>query len=487
MATARQRDLNAAPARFPVLPMTPHHPDHAEQLDLSGPIAHRLRLRQLQATQIPRHSLSERGLPGDLAYQLIHDHLMLDGNARLNLATFVGTWMEPEARRLMEECADKNIIDKDEYPQTAELEERCLRILADLWHAPDPGEAVGTSTTGSSEGCMLGGLVLKWRWRQRRQAAGLDAGRPNLVMGANTQICWDKFCTYFDVEPRLVPLEAGRLHLTAEEAVRRCDEHTIGVVGIVGSTFDGSYEPIDGIARALDDLQERSGLDIPIHVDGASGGFVAPFNAPEWAWDFRLPRVVSINTSGHKYGGVLPGVGWVLWRSGAVLPEELRFNVNYLGGTMPTIGMNFSRPGAQVVAQYFNFLHLGREGYRQRMANLEAIACHLADHLAAMEPLRLVSHPRGQLPVFAVELDPGVTTWSVFHLSALLRSRGWQVPAYTLPANQEERSVLRIVVRAGFSRDMADQLLADMQRNLDWLATARSPLPPAADEPTFRH
>ena len=467
--------------------MAPHPPARSEQLNLDSQIGHRLQLRQLDAPQIPRHRLCEQGLPGDLAYQLVHDHLMLDGNARLNLATFVGTWMEPEARRLMEECADKNMIDKDEYPQTAELEERCLRILADLWHAPDPAAAVGTSTTGSSEGCMLGGLVLKWRWRQRRLAAGLEASRPNLVMGANTQICWDKFCAYFDVEPRLVPLEAGRLQLNAAEAIQRCDANTIGVVGIVGSTFDGSYEPIDAFSSALDALQERTGLNIEIHVDAASGGFVAPFNSPDWAWDFRLPRVVSINTSGHKYGGVLPGVGWVLWRNGEVLPQELRFNVNYLGGEMPTIGMNFSRPGAQVVGQYFNFLHLGREGYCQRMASLEAIACHMADNLAAMAPLQLVSHPRGQLPVFALELDPAITTWTVFHLSDLLRSRGWQVPAYTLPANQEHRAVLRIVVRAGFSHDMADQLLADIERNLAWLSTVAAPLPPAPSDGNFRH
>ena len=222
-------------------------------------------------------------------------------------------------------------------------------------------------------------------------------------------------------------------------------------------------------------------------MDAASGGFVAPFNSPDWAWDFRLPRVVSINTSGHKYGGVLPGVGWVLWRNGEVLPQELRFNVNYLGGEMPTIGMNFSRPGAQVVGQYFNFLHLGREGYCQRMASLEAIACHMADNLAAMAPLQLVSHPRGQLPVFALELDPAITTWTVFHLSDLLRSRGWQVPAYTLPANQEHRAVLRIVVRAGFSHDMADQLLADIERNLAWLSTVAAPLPPAPSDGNFRH
>jgi glutamate decarboxylase len=439
-------------------------------------------------TEVPRDRLADRGLNANLAYQVIHDHLMLDGNARLNLATFVGTWMEPEARRLMEECADKNMIDKDEYPQTAELEERCLRILAELWHAEDPAKAIGTSTTGSSEGCMLGGMVLKWHWRQKRQAAGLDDRRPNLVMGTNTQICWDKFCAYFDVEPRMVPITTTRLHLTGEEAVALCDENTIGVVGILGSTFDGSYEPIASIQHCLDELQERTGLDIPIHVDAASGGFVAPFNSPDLLWDFRLARVKSINTSGHKYGGVLPGVGWVLWREQSALPEELRFNVNYLGGEMPTIGMNFSRPGAQVVGQYFNFLHLGRNGYAHRMAVLEAIACHLADGIAAMPQFRLVSHPMGQLPVFAVELDQAVTGWTVFQLSDKLRERGWLIPAYTMPANCEQMAVLRFVVRAGFSRDMAEQLLSDIQRSVQWFESLSGPMPQAqVAEQLFHH
>ena len=439
-------------------------------------------------TEVPRDRLADRGLNANLAYQVIHDHLMLDGNARLNLATFVGTWMEPEARRLMEECADKNMIDKDEYPQTAELEERCLRILAELWHAEDPAKAIGTSTTGSSEGCMLGGMVLKWHWRQKRQAAGLDDRRPNLVMGTNTQICWDKFCAYFDVEPRMVPITTTRLHLTGEEAVALCDENTIGVVGILGSTFDGSYEPIASIQHCLDELQERTGLDIPIHVDAASGGFVAPFNSPDLLWDFRLARVKSINTSGHKYGGVLPGVGWVLWREQSALPEELRFNVNYLGGEMPTIGMNFSRPGAQVVGQYFNFLHLGRTGYTHRMATLEAIACRLADGIAAMPQFRLVSHPMGQLPVFAVELDQAVTDWTVFQLSDKLRERGWLIPAYTMPADCEQMAVLRFVIRAGFSRDMAEQLLTDIQRSVQWFESLSGPMPqPQTPEQHFHH
>ncbi len=445
-------------------------------LGMNAGLSARLSAANLPA-EIPRDRLASQGLGPEMAYALIHDHLMLDGNARLNLATFVGTWMEPQARRLMEECADKNIIDKDEYPETAELEERCLRILADLWNAPNPEDAVGTSTTGSSEGCMLGGLVLKRRWRDRRRAAGLSTERPNLVMGSNTQVCWHKFCTYFDVEAREVPITPERLQLGAEQAVAACDENTIGVIGILGSTFDGSYEPIEAIHHALDDLQARSGLDIPMHIDAASGGFVAPFNSPDLPWDFRLPRVQSINASGHKYGGVLPGVGWVLWRDGAALPQELRFNVNYLGGEMPTIGMNFSRPGAQVVGQYFNFLQLGREGYAKRMATLEAIACHLADGLAARPPLRLVSHPLGQLPVFAVALDPSANHWDLFQLSDKLRERGWLVPAYTLPADCQQLTVLRFVVRAGFSRDMADQLLEDIERAVEWFQSLTTPMP----------
>ncbi|MCP9774282.1 glutamate decarboxylase [Cyanobium sp. WAJ14-Wanaka] len=448
----------------------------SDVLGLNAGLSTRLTADQLPA-EIPRDRLGSKGLGPDMAYEVIHDHLMLDGNARLNLATFVGTWMEPQARQLMEECADKNIIDKDEYPETAELEERCLRILADLWHAPNPADSVGTSTTGSSEGCMLGGLVLKWRWRQRRQAAGLSTERPNLVMGSNTQVCWHKFCTYFDVEAREVPITPQRLQLGAPEAVAACDENTIGVVGILGSTFDGSYEPIEAIHRALDDLQASRGLDILMHIDAASGGFVAPFNSPELRWDFQLPRVQSINSSGHKYGGVLPGVGWVLWRDGSALPEELRFNVNYLGGEMPTIGMNFSRPGAQIVGQYFNFLNLGWEGYARRMASLEAIACHLADGLAALAPLKLVSHPLGQLPVFALAVDPAVTKWDVFQLSDKLRERGWLVPAYTMPADCMQMEVLRFVVRAGFSRDMADQLLEDVERSVEWFEGLPSAMP----------
>jgi glutamate decarboxylase len=407
----------------------------------------------------PRTRLAEEPVAPDVAYQLIHDELLLDGSARLNLATFVTTWMEPQARQLMAECVDKNMIDKDEYPQTAELERRCVAILADLWHAPAPGEATGCSTTGSSEACMLAGMALKRRWAARVQD---PTRRPNLVMGANVQVCWEKFCRYWDVEPRIVPMSGDRFHLEAEQAVEQCDENTIGVVAILGSTFDGSYEPVADIAAALDKLAVSGGPDVPIHVDGASGAMIAPFLDTDLIWDFRLPRVASVNTSGHKYGLVYPGVGWVLWRDADALPQELIFNVNYLGGNMPTFALNFSRPGSEVIAQYYTFFRLGRAGFRAVQQAARDVAMFLSGELASMKEFRLLS--RGdELPVFAFTTSEQVSGWDVFALSRALRERGWQVPAYTFPADREDLSVLRVVCRNGFSLDLAENLLNDVR------------------------
>ena len=311
---------------------------------------------------IPKDELPAEGMDPRVAYRLLHDELMLDGNSRQNLATFVTTFMDEEADRLMAETLDKNMIDKDEYPQTAAIEGRCVKILSNLWNSPSHEQATGTSTTGSSEAVMLGGLALKWRWRQRREAAGLSTDKPNLVMGINVQVVWEKFCRYWDVEPRYAPIEEGRLQLNAEEALKLVDENTIGVVAILGSTFDGSYEPVKEIADALDALAASGGPDVPVHVDAASGGFVAPFIDPDLEWDFRVPRVRSINSSGHKYGLVYPGVGWVIWRTPEDLPEDLVFHVNYLGGDMPTFALNFSRPGGQVIAPVLQLHPAGPRG-----------------------------------------------------------------------------------------------------------------------------
>jgi glutamate decarboxylase len=442
-----------------------------------------------QSCEIPRYKLPEHGVLPRTALQIVRDELILDGNARLNLATFVTTWMEPEAELLMAETSAKNMIDKDEYPQTAELERRCVNIISHLWNAPPGSKATGCSTTGSSEACMLGGMALLWRWRARRAAGKLDASRPNLVMGSNVQVCWEKFCRYWQVEPRYVPMVPGRLHLGPDEAAAKCDENTIGVVAIMGSTMDGSYEPVQAISQALDRLQAERGIDIPVHVDAASGGFVAPFLHQDLEWDFRVPRVASINASGHKYGLVYPGVGWVIWRSPGDLPDDLVFNVNYLGGEMPTFALNFSRPGAQVAAQYYNFVRLGWEGYRHVQQTCQDIARYLAGEIAKLGPFELLTDG-SDLPVFAFRLRDDVTAYSVFDLSERLRQRGWQVPAYTFPADLTDVAVMRIVIRNGFSMDLANLLLDDIRAHLQILEHHPQTQPPPeiqAKRESFRH
>ncbi len=443
-------------------------------------------LFMLESAQVSCHRLAEQQLPPDVAYQVIHDELMLDGNARLNVATFVTTWMEPQAEKLMAECYDKNMIDKDEYPQTAEIEMRCVNMLSGLWHAPAVDEATGCSTTGSSEAAMLGGLALKRRWQKRRAAEGKPADKPNIVMGINVQVCWEKFANYWDVEMRLVPMEGDRLHLSAEEAVKLCDENTIGVVAILGSTFDGSYEPVEEICAALDSFEEKTGISVPVHVDGASGAFVAPFLDPDLVRDFRLQRVASINASGHKYGLVYPGVGWVIWRDAEALPEDLIFWVNYLGDNMPTFALNFSRPGAQVAAQYYNFLRLGFDGYRKVQGFAREVATRLSAAIGDLGPFELITKG-DELPVFAFKLQDQIENYTVFDVSNALRERGWQVPAYTFPKNREDLEALRVVVRRGFTHDLADLLVGDLERQLPRLEKQQAPVHDRTAAASFHH
>jgi glutamate decarboxylase len=400
-------------------------------------------------------------------YRHIHDQLMLDGSSRLNLATFVTTWMEPEAERLMAETFDKNMIDKDEYPQTAEIERRCVNIVAALFHAPGDGDAVGVSTIGSSEAVMLGGLAMKWRWRALREAAGKPTDKPNMVMGSNVQVVWEKFCRYWDVEPRYVPITEERYVVDPDEVMERVDENTIGVVPILGTTYTGEFEPIKLIHDRVVAFNEENGLDIPIHVDAASGGFVAPFIHPELEWDFRLPQVKSINVSGHKYGLTYPGIGFVIWRSADDLPDDLVFHVNYLGGDMPTFTLNFSRPGNQIIGQYYNFLRLGRAGYTSIMETLRDVALYVSGELRDMGPFEILSDGSA-IPVLSFKLKDS-SKYTVFDISDKLRGGGWQVPAYTLPDNATDTAILRIVVREGLDRDLADSLIESIQAACDHL------------------
>lgn len=419
---------------------------------------------------IPKYKLSSGEQDPRSIYSVIHDELMLDGNSRQNLATFCQTWMEPEVHQLMDECIDKNMVDKDEYPQTAEIESRCVNILAHLWNSPESHNAIGCSTTGSSEAAMLGGMALKRKWEAKRKAAGKPFDKPNLITGP-VQICWHKFTRYWDVEHREIPMDKGRLLMTPEEVLSRCDENTIGVVPTLGVTFTGEYEPVQAVAKALDQFEKKTGIDIPIHVDGASGGFLAPFCAPDLVWDFRLPRVKSINSSGHKFGLSPLGVGWIIWREEKDLPEELVFWENYLGGNMRDIALNFSRPGGQVVCQYYNFLRLGKEGYRKVHTACYETAQYLAEKISAFGLFDVIYNgemTRG-IPALSWKIKEGVNPrFSLYDLADRLRTRGWQVPAYSLPANCEEVVIQRILVRHGVSRDLAMLLMDDMKRAIDY-------------------
>lgn len=441
----------------------------------------------LSGQVLPKYRMPETPSPSQVVYELLRNELLLDGNAAQNLATFCTTWSDDSVRRLMIDCLDKNMIDKDEYPQTAEIEARCVHILADLWHAPPGAQATGCSTTGSSEAAMLGGLALKWRWRARRRAEGLPADRPNLVCGP-VQVCWEKFARYFDVELRQIPVEEGATGLRPHQLEAYVDENTIGVVAILGVTYTCDYEPVAELAAALDRIQEERGWDVPIHVDAASGGFVAPFLHPDVVWDFRLPRVASVNTSGHKYGLAPLGVGWIIWRTADLLPPELVFHVDYLGGDMPTFALNFSRPGGEVIAQYYLFLHLGREGYRRVQQSCADTARHLAGEIAAMGPFTLLYDGQGGLPAVCYRLtDPATAGFTLYDLSDRLRMRGWQVPSYPLPPDRADTVVQRVLVRHGVTRDQIALLADDMRRDLEHLKANPQPVPATAPHPAFHH
>ncbi|MFT2017294.1 glutamate decarboxylase [Streptomyces sp. 796.1] len=457
----------------------------------------------LSSHVLPKHRMPDDHAPPEVVYALLHNELLLDGNAAQNLATFCTTWSEDQVHRLMNDCIDKNMIDKDEYPQTAEIEARCVNILADLWHAPaaagsakgargahggaGPTDgatgAVGCSATGSSEAAMLGGLALKWRWRKRREAAGLPTDRPNLVAGP-VQICWEKFARYFDVELRQVPLEAGATGMQPHQLAEYVDENTIGVVAILGVTFTCDYEPVAAIAAELDRIEAERGWHVPIHVDAASGGFIAPFLHPDLVWDFRLERVASINASGHKYGLAPLGVGWAIWRDAAALPAELIFKVDYLGGQIPTFALNFSRPGGEIIAQYYAFLRLGRSGYRRVQQACADTAQYLAGQVAEMGPFTLLYDGKGALPAVSYTLtDPQGSPFSLYDLSDQLRLRGWQVPAYPLPADRHDTLIQRVLIRHGVGRDQIALLADDMRRSIKRLAAG----PPTDAERTGFH
>ncbi|KAL1304275.1 hypothetical protein AAFC00_000685 [Neodothiora populina] len=421
------------------------------------------------AQDLPRHEMPEEEMPKDVAYRMIKDDLTLDGIPTLNLASFVTTYMEAEAEKLMMDAFSKNFIDYEEYPVTADIQNRCVNMIARLFNVPthdDSTNAMGTSTVGSSEAIMLATLAMKKTWINKRKAEGKDYSRPNIVMNSAVQVCWEKAARYFDVEEKYVYCTPDRYVIDPVQAVDLVDENTIGICSILGTTYTGEYED----TKAINDLLIERNLDVPIHVDAASGGFVAPFVDPDLVWDFRLEKVVSINVSGHKYGLVYPGVGWCVWRDPKFLPKELIFNINYLGADQASFTLNFSRGASQVLGQYYQLIRLGKTGYRSIMINLTRTADYLAASVKSLG-FELMSQTNGKgLPLVAFRLNPKKNLhFDEFAVAHQLRERGWVVPAYTMAPHSEGLKMMRVVVREDFSRSRCDALIADIKLALDTL------------------
>ncbi len=442
----------------------------------------------LNAAQTKRFPTSE--MRPDVAYQMVHDELLLDGNARQNLATFCQTWDDPYVHKLMDLSINKNWIDKEEYPQSAAISIRCVNMVADLWNAPkSDANATGTNTIGSSEACMLGGMAMKWRWREKRRASGKPVDRPNLVCGP-VQVCWHKFARYWDVELREIPMEPGRLLMDPQRMTDAIDENTIGVVPTFGVTYTGAYELPEPLQEALDTLQRTKGLDVDMHIDAASGGFLAPFTSPDIVWDFRLPRVKSISSSGHKYGLAPLGCGWVVWRDQVSLPEDLVFKVAYLGGQVGTFAINFSRPAGQVISQYYEFLRLGREGYAKVQMACYGVAQFLAKQISPLGPYEFLctGSEKTGIPAICFRLKEGANPgYSLYDLSDRLRMRGWQAPAFALTGGASNIDVMRVMCRRGFPMDMADLFLRDFKDALAFFDKHGAPQIAADEGMGFHH
>lgn len=415
----------------------------------------------------PTMTLPEKMTDAEIAYRMVKDETYAQTQPRLNLATFVTTYMDEYGTRLMNEAVGMNFIDQTEYPRVAVMSGRCINILANLWHTPEKGDwKTGAPAIGSSEACMLGGVAAWLRWRERRQKEGKPTDKPNLVMSAGMQVVWEKFCQLWQIELRQVPLTREHRTLCADEALKYCDENTICIVPIAGVTWTGLNDDIEELDAKLTAYNAKTGYDIPIHVDAASGGFILPFVSPDTKWDFRLKSVKSISTSGHKFGLVYPGLGWVIWRDKSYLPADMSFSVNYLGANISQVGLNFSRPAAQILAQYYNFIRLGREGYASIQNNCMEIARYCHERIGRMSCFEnYATEVVNPLFVWCMREEYDRTAnWTLYDLQAVLQQSGWMIPAYTLPKSIDDIVVMRMVVRQGMSRDMADMLLADIER-----------------------
>ncbi len=442
--------------------------DHVTAAQPANPEREELLVESYFTKPIAKDRLPEEGVTPEAAYNVLTSEMVLDGQPDKNLATFVTTWMEPEARQVILDNLHRNYIDHAEYPRTAEISKRCVRMIHGLFNGPEGQVTPGTACAGSSEAVMLGALSMKWNWKNRRKQAGKSDATPNLVYGADVHVVWDKFCRYFDVEPREIPVPKGKTTVGPEDFEAHIDENTIGVVGVVGTTFTGQCDDIIGIDKMLTELKGK-GLEVPMHIDAASGGFVFPFSHPEYEWDFRLDSVVSINASGHKFGLVYPGIGWLITRTDEQVPEDLIFYEDYLGEKDATFTLNFSGSSSFVLAQYYQFIRLGHSGYSSVVRAMTKNRHALADRLREEDALTIYDDDRPTLPLLIAKTNDDEPFDSTELVGELARRRGWMVPAYQMPPNNENDRIMRMLVKLNQTRELVDALCDDYHESIKYL------------------
>lgn len=417
----------------------------------------------------PSRSMPKMRIPAEDALKMLQAEMLIDGEPDKNLATFVTTYMEDQARQVITENLHRNYIDHAEYPRTAEISRRCVRMIHDLFNGPGSPETPGTATVGSSEAVMLGGLAMKWRWKERQEKDGKSDATPNLVYGGDVHVVWDKFCRYFDVEPRKVDIPVGKTTVGPEELGPQIDENTIGVVGVAGTTFTGECDDLEGLDKMLLSLKSEKGLDVPMHVDAASGGFVFPFSHPDFKWDFRLESVKSINTSGHKFGLVYPGVGWLIMRDDEQIPEGIVFYEDYLGQKDSTFTLNFSCSASFVLAQYYMLIREGREGYASLVKAMNANRDALAERLSKIDALTVLGSDRPMLPLLITKVNEEEGFTGSELVGDLTRRNGWLVPAYHMPPKNEKQQILRMLIKVNQTRELGDALADDFEASVSFL------------------
>jgi len=420
----------------------------------------------------PLDSLYESKMSASEAYEIVNSESYFDGDPQLNLATFVSTWMEPTAIELMKKNLDKNYIDKLIYPQTIEIEKRCVSILANLYNANIKDNPTGTSTIGSTEAALLAALNYKFMWK--KWAAAHELKDPEIIIGTNVQVCWDKFAKYFEVKPIKIPV--GPDHkININEVAKHLSDKTICVVGILGNTFTGEFDDIKGLNDAVDNYNRNHKWQIPIHIDAAIGGFIAPFykKYKDIPWDFRLKWVKSINISAHKYGLVYPGLGWAIWRNKNDLDKELIFTIDYLGGSQDDFSLNFSRNASNVIAQYYNLTRLGAEGYEEIMNYLYEIQDYF---LKKITNLRLyntkifnVVNSTPDIPIIVISLtkEGKALGLDLATIAIKMKEYGWSIPVYPLPIPLHNEIVMRMVLKVGFNFGMADKLYENIVKAIE--------------------